>query len=67
MAGMRERYGRPWKEVRDTIQAKRSQYARLDEEWYAEIEAEREAEKEAAKAAKRREPEGCFAKNCERA
>jgi hypothetical protein len=41
-----EKYGRPWKEVRETIQAKRSKYAQLD--------AEREAALEEAKSAKKK-------------
>jgi hypothetical protein len=30
-----EKYGRPWKEVRDSIQQKRQTYNELDEAWYA--------------------------------
>ncbi|TYP67161.1 hypothetical protein, partial [Paenibacillus methanolicus] len=33
-----ERYGRPWKEVRDAIQEKRARYALMDAEWLTEIE-----------------------------
>jgi hypothetical protein len=44
-----ERYGRPWKEVRNVIQQKRSHYAKLDAEWYEAVEAAAEAEKEAKK------------------
>lgn len=49
-----EKYGRPWKEVRDGIQQKRSRYANLDEEWYKNVEAAREAEKETAKTRRRK-------------
>lgn len=46
-----ERYGRPWKQVRATIQKKRQKYQALDAEWYANLEAEREAKKAAKKKA----------------
>jgi hypothetical protein len=40
-----KKYGRNWKEVKETIQTKRSLYQRLDEEWLAVAE---EAEREKA-------------------
>ncbi|WP_332629184.1 hypothetical protein [Halalkalibacter flavus] len=40
-----ERYGRPWKEVRETIQEKRKHYKELDDRWYAAIEEEKEQKK----------------------
>ncbi|NOV01320.1 hypothetical protein GC097_14985 [Paenibacillus sp. LMG 31457] len=40
-----KKYGRPWKEVRDSIQHKRSVYAELDSDWYAKVEDAKEAEK----------------------
>ncbi|GMK49134.1 hypothetical protein PghCCS26_62640 [Paenibacillus glycanilyticus] len=44
-----ERYGRPWKEVRNSIQEKRSRFARLDEEWFSEVVTIREDVKSAKK------------------
>jgi hypothetical protein len=41
-----EKYGRPWKEVRNEIQGKRIEYADLDKGWYAAIEDAKEAEKQ---------------------
>ena len=56
-----EKYGRPWKEVRDQIQNKRQAYNELDEAWYEEQEeavaaakaAAAEALKQAKEAAKK--------------
>lgn len=49
-----EKYGRPWKEVRDSIQSKRSKYANHDSDWYADVEEVRETEKEAKKNSKKK-------------
>lgn len=50
------RYGRPWKEVRDTIKERRSNYLQLDESWVADkkeaVKAMKAAEKEAKKPSK---------------
>jgi hypothetical protein len=49
-----EKYGRPWKEVRDDIQHKRQLYNELDESWYADQEeAETIAKAAAAEALKK--------------
>lgn len=52
-----ERYGRPWKEVRDTIQQKRAKYIELDKSWKAAQEEAaiiaKAATAEALKAAKK--------------
>jgi hypothetical protein len=50
-----ERYGRHWKEVRDSIQNKRSFYQQKDFEWHAKIAELVQAEKEAKKTAKNKE------------
>ncbi|TKI54545.1 hypothetical protein E8L90_03295 [Brevibacillus antibioticus] len=45
-----ERYGRPWKEVRDNIQSKGAHFAALDNVWYTakSEEAQAAADEEAA-------------------
>ncbi len=52
-----EKYGRPWKEVRDAIQVKRAHYQTLDMEWLEEQNEERAAAKQAEREAKKAERE----------
>lgn len=63
-----DRYGRPWKEVRDTIQSKRSHYAALDNDWYAakSEEAQAAATEEAARKAQARAEARLAAKECDK-
>lgn len=44
-----EKYGRPWKQVRDRIQAKRAHYQGRDAEWLAVMEAAKLANRKKAK------------------
>jgi hypothetical protein len=50
-----ERYGRHWKEVRDSIQSKRSLYQQKDFEWITARIEKAQAEKEVAKKARHEE------------
>ena len=47
-----EKYGRPWKEVRDTIQAKRAHYQVKDIEWMIGVENAKDSQKQADREAK---------------
>ncbi len=69
-----KKYGRPWKEVRDTIQQKRQKYNELDEAWTQEqdsiimnakavaVETLKQAKADAAKALKQAKEEAAVAK-----
>ena len=50
-----EKYGRPWKEVRDFIQNKRSAYHQKDMDWLASIQQAKDEARQAEKRAKETE------------